>query len=219
MRRSWPLALALIPALAAQARRKKVPEPIALDAGVPDQPKAERPEHPIDIRSDHGTLLPKEHVGIFKGHVHAVRPGEKGQPDLHILCDQATTHYQGDNKVQTIICEGSVEVIQGDRKGWGDRGEFNNDLGNLVVTGSPHGQQGPNRFAGKVLTFFTNDDRVEVDQAVVEGETEGRMDGRDGGARDAGGPRTFRSLDGGRSWLPWRPRPRSRLAGCARSSW
>ena len=123
---------------------------------------------PLDIRADHLTVLTKDNRGLWKGHVHAVREATADQPRLDLRCDELVTDFVGENKLQKVTCTGDVEVVQGDRMGWGDNAVYDSTTGELVVTGNPRGQQGPNKFRGEKLTFFINSDRIEIEHPVVD---------------------------------------------------
>jgi lipopolysaccharide transport protein LptA len=161
------------PAQAAHAAKKKAkPEakPEAEAKRPSQEPFPEPPEasaqQPLDVTADHLTVKPKENVGVWSGHVHAVRAPDHGQPAVHIKCEELTTTYrgqkEGEQKVDKVTCRGNVEVVQGDRAGWGDLAVFDNESGILVVTGSPRAQQGPNRFSGDKVTFDVNANQLDV---------------------------------------------------------
>jgi len=113
-------------------------------------------------------VLTQDHRGVWTGHVHAVRPATPADPQLDLRCDRLITDLAGDQKLQRATCTGNVSVVQGDRLGWGDHAVYDAGTGQLVVTGHPRGQQGPNRFRGDSLTFFVSGDRIEVVHPVVD---------------------------------------------------
>jgi lipopolysaccharide export system protein LptA len=135
---------------------------------------------PLSATADHLTAFTKEHREVWKGHVHAIRTADDGQPPVHLKCDELTTFLaNGEQKgeqqhIDKAVCKGNVEVVQGDRVGWGDLAVFDNDQERIVVTGHPHGQQGANTFQGDKLTFHTDDDVVDVDHVNGTFETQGQ---------------------------------------------
>jgi lipopolysaccharide export system protein LptA len=146
--------------------------------------KSKAPARPLDIRADHLTVLTKENRGVWKGHVHAIRPATADQPQLDLRCDQLVTDFVGEDKIQRVTCTGNVEVVQGDRMGWGDQAVYDSDHGELVVTGNPRGQQGPNKFRGDTLTFFVNEDRVEIERPTVDTPPPANVPGSTTASRD-----------------------------------
>jgi len=126
-----------------------------------------KPVH-LDIRADHLSVLTKENRGVWKGHVRVVRPGTAGQPELRLFCDQLVTTLSGADRLQDAVCTGNVQVVQGDRAGWGDTAVYLAETAQVVVTGNPHGQQGPSTFRGEKLTFGVETGRIEVEKPVLE---------------------------------------------------
>lgn len=159
-------AAAIAAAPAAAPHKKPAPAPAAGEKG-----------RPLDIRADHLTVLTKENRGLWKGHVHAVRPPSGDQPQLDLKCDELVTDYAGEDKLERVTCKGNVEVTQGDRQGFGELAVFDNDKGELVVTGNPRGKQGPNAFFGDRLIFFPNSDRVEVENPRIRSEQAPQLGG------------------------------------------
>jgi lipopolysaccharide transport protein LptA len=123
---------------------------------------------PLDVRADHLTVLTKQNRGVWKGHVHAVRPATAQRPELQLFCDELTTDLSGEDRLQNAVCTGNVQVVQGDRTGWGEKAVYDGARGELVVTGNPRGEQGPNRFRGEKLTFMLDSDRIEVERPVLD---------------------------------------------------
>ena len=123
---------------------------------------------PVEIRADHLTVVTPNNRGIWKGHVHAVRPATAGRPQVELFCDQLVTDLAGEDRLQGAVCTGNVQVVQGDRIGWGERAVYDGQRGALVVTGNPRGQQGPSRFRGEKLTFSLDSDRIEVEHPILD---------------------------------------------------
>ena len=164
------------PALLLAAALAAAPASAPAHKKAPLVPTAEK-GRPLDIRADHLTVLTKENRGLWKGHVHAVRPPSGDQPQLDLKCDELVTDYAGEDKLEKVTCKGNVEVTQGDRQGFGELAVFDNDKGELVVTGNPRGKQGPNSFYGDRLVFFPNSDRVEVENPRIRSEQPPQLGG------------------------------------------
>ena len=93
---------------------------------------------------------------VWTGDVHADRGTTK------LTCDRLVAHYTSDQEVSEIECLGSVEIVDGDRWAKGERAEFDNVRGILVVTGKPEARQGRNRMRGSKVTFYMERDLIEV---------------------------------------------------------
>jgi lipopolysaccharide export system protein LptA len=63
-------------------------------------------------------------------------------------------------------------VRDGEKWARGDRAEFDNVRGVLVVTGNPEARQGPNFMRGTKVTFVVGKDTLEVENARTVFETE-----------------------------------------------
>ena len=158
---------------------------VALSLGSAPAPSKPRPSKPLDIRADHLTVLTKDNRGLWKGHVHAVRPATPEQPQLDLRCDELVTDFVGEDKLQKATCTGNVEVVQGDRQGWGEVAVYDSEKAELVVTGNPRGQQGPNRFRGDKLIFLVDADRIEIEHPVVDTPAPGQLPGGPGAKQAA----------------------------------
>jgi len=165
-------AIVLALALAAAPKPAKAPAPTK-----PPTTAATGPSKPLDITADHLTVLTKDNRGLWKGHVHAIRAATAEQPQLDLRCDQLVTDFQGEDKLEKAICTGNVEVVQGDRTGWGDQAVYDAAGGTVVVTGNPHGKQGTNEFVGDELTFFVDGDRIEVKNPKLKTQSPQQLEG------------------------------------------
>ena len=150
-------------------------------ASTPPKPAPSTPaagsSKPLDIQADHLTVLTKDNRGLWKGHVHAVRAATAEQPKLVLTCDQLVTDFQGEDKLEKAVCTGNVEVVQGDRTGWGNQAIYDAAGGTVVVTGNPHGKQGTNEFVGDELTFFVDGDRIEVKNPKLKTQSPQQLEG------------------------------------------
>ena len=133
-------------------------------------------EHPLHITADHLTVLTKENRTEWTGHVHVVRPAENGQPPVDIRCQKMNTTAsspvdaggkEGGSKVDKVFCHGDVVVQQGDRGGTGDEAILDNVASIVTMTGRPHGHDGATRYSGNLLTFFLDQNRLEMSGSVV----------------------------------------------------
>lgn len=139
--------------------------------------------NPVEITADKLEILGKRQEAVWSGNVKAKR----GTTD--ISCDRLVAHYTPDQEISRIECLGKVEVLDGDRWAKGERADFDNVSGRLVVTGNPEAKQGPNHMRGKKVTFHVGRDTLEVEDAVTTFESSDKripslpIPRRDGGSR------------------------------------
>lgn len=126
----------------------------------------------IDIKSDRLEIQGKNNQAVWVGRVRAKRG------DTELSCDRLIAHYTANQQISRIECLGSVEMRDGDRWAKGERAEFDNQRGVLVVTGSPEARQGVNHMRGTKVTFHMEKDVVEVENPVVT-ITPGTLPGAD----------------------------------------
>ena len=115
--------------------------------------------NPVDIASDDLEIFDKKHVAFWVGHVKA----KSGTTD--ISCDRLTAHYTKGDEITTIECVGNAEVQDGDKWARGERADFDNRTGVLVVTGSPEAKQGTTHVQGTKVVFYRDKDTIRVENA------------------------------------------------------
>jgi lipopolysaccharide export system protein LptA len=120
---------------------------------------------PIHISADTFEIQGKRQQAVWSGRVRAVR----GQ--TVITCDRLVAHYTRAQQISRLECVGNVEAVDGDRWAKGERAEFDNAAGVLVVTGSPIARQGPNLMRGTKVTFHVGKDLVQVENATIVWES------------------------------------------------
>jgi lipopolysaccharide export system protein LptA len=156
----------------------------APNAGAP-APKAVAPaafKRPVEITADRLEIAGKRNEAIWSGHVRAKRGPTK------LKCDRLIAHYSNAQEITRIECIGGVEVEDGDRWAKGERADFDNVAGVLVVTGSPEARQGPNHMRGTKVTFRVEQDTLEVENAQAIFETSKGMPAIGGGKAPATAP-------------------------------
>lgn len=122
-------------------------------------------KHPVEISADKLEILARKNQAVWVGHVKATRGS------THLSCNRLVAHYTSTQEVVRLECIGGVEVVDGNRWARGERADFDNVAGVLVVTGSPEARQGPNHMWGTKVTFFIETDLLEVEQARTVFET------------------------------------------------
>lgn len=157
----------------------------AADAGAPG-PKPVSPadfKNPVDIRSDKFEIQGRRNEAIWSGNVRAVR----GKTIL--TCDRLIAHYNKDKaqEINRMECVGDVEATHGDMWARGERADFDNVAGLLVVTGSPEARKGPNQIRGARILFDVTRDTISVERAETIFNTAPTRAPRSGGAKKGGG--------------------------------
>jgi lipopolysaccharide export system protein LptA len=139
---------------------------------------------PINIKSNELSADNKGKIATFTGKVVAK------QGDVTIYCDRMTVYYgavQGD--VDKIEAEGSVRIVQSNRIGQSSHAVYESREGRITLTGgSPKVTQGTDTVAGKIITYYIDDDRSEVKgdgdrvEAVIHPKSKNNAQNRKGNA-------------------------------------
>lgn len=115
--------------------------------------------HPVSVNADRLEVHGKQHQAVWTGHVVADRD------TTHLICDRLVAHYDQHQEITRLECLGHVQATDGDKWAQGDRADFDNVKGVLVVTGDPQARQGQNRIRGTKVTFYVGRDLLEVENA------------------------------------------------------
>lgn len=126
------------------------------------EPKDQR----VTIDADLLTVEGPENTAKWVGHVHAV----KGKTTL--LAPEVTAHSDAQGEIDRVLARGGVEVTEVDRWARGQNADYDVPRGVLVVTGKPQARQGKTRMSGTKVTFFTDTEFLEVENAstVIEAD-------------------------------------------------
>ena len=130
----------------------------APDAGVKSSMTGMRQ---LEIEADHLHVEGKKQETLWRGHVKVKRG------TTNITCDRMLSHYTEDQEVTRVECHGNVQVLDQDKWAKGDRADFDNVTGILVVTGNPEAKQGGNHVRGTKVVFSVDNDTIEVDNATA----------------------------------------------------
>jgi len=133
----------------------------AADAGTKTPPPVSPAEfkNPVNITADRFEIQGRRQEAVWSGHVKAVR----GRTIL--TCERLIAHYTRAQEITRIECVGTVEAWHGDMWARGERADFDNVRGLLVVTGNPQARKGPNEMSGARITFDVARDTIAVEQA------------------------------------------------------
>ena len=114
---------------------------------------------PVDVRADSLQIFARENRALYSGHARATRD------QAVITCDQLTVRYAQGQEVTRVEAQGHVEVVDGDRWAKGERADFDNLTGVLVVKGDPEARQKKSHVAGSKVVFTVGEDLIDVDDA------------------------------------------------------
>ena len=144
---------------------------VALLLSAPDGGSLSRAAltRPVGVHSDTLQIFARENRAVYSGHARATRDAAV------ITCDQLTVRYSQGQEVTRVEAEGHVEVVEGDRWAKGDRADFDNLTGVLVVLGSPEARQKTSHVAGSKVTFTVGNDLIEVEDARTLFEDSGTV--------------------------------------------
>lgn len=142
--------------------------------------------HPIEVNADRLQVQAKLGQAVWTGHVHAKRG------DTLLDCDRMVAHYKNGSEITNLECFGNVEVNDGAKWARGERADFDNVSGILVVTGNPEAREGRNHMRGIKVTFDVAADTLEVEKAQAVFETKGGPPKLPRNSRDGGTAPTTR---------------------------
>jgi lipopolysaccharide transport protein LptA len=126
---------------------------------------------PIEVSADKLELLNKEGRAIYTGHAKAIRD------TTTVTCDTLTVFYAAGREVSRIEAVGHVVAVDGDRTATGERANYDNLTGILVVDGNPQAQLGTRTVKGEKVTFITGLDKVEITKARTVAPNESSAQG------------------------------------------
>lgn len=119
--------------------------------------KKDRSSKPINIKSDQLQADNKGKLAVFTGRVVA------RQEDVTIYSDRLEIYYgEGKEEVDKIIAIGNVRILQTNRVGTGGHAVYESKLGKVTLTINPRVTQEKDTVTGKVIIYFLDEDRSEV---------------------------------------------------------
>jgi len=144
-----------------------------------DSPENSRP---IVITSDNLEVDNKNKMATFAGSVVA-KQDQQGKEPIFIYCDTMTVFYADDsgkksppstksksekkdltqqNRVDKIVANGRVKIIQGKDLATGETATFYNSDQRIILTGDPKVWQGKNLIKGEEITVWIKENRSRV---------------------------------------------------------
>jgi LPS export ABC transporter protein LptC len=120
--------------------------------------KQPRIRGPVDIRCSRLHYLRSRNLIHYEGNV------SMDSPDVKMRSDNMDAYFAADGgSLDRALASGNVLIKQGNRDIRGKEGEFFPNEGKLVVSGDAELKDpAKGRIAGRRLTFYTADDRIDV---------------------------------------------------------
>lgn len=115
----------------------------------------------VEIDADRLVLEGTRSTAVWTGNVRARRG------TTALKAPELTAHYDAKGVVTRVQARGGVEATDGDKWARGQKGDYDNARGVLVVTGHPEATQGKNKMRGSKVTFVTGKDTLEVENATT----------------------------------------------------
>ncbi len=119
---------------------------------------------PLTIRADHLDYFEASRKAAYRGHIQAITG------DVTMRSERLDVYFTADNRaggsrVDRVIADERVLVIEPGRRVTGDHAEYEVVIGKVIVTGGPPTAYDEERgfTTGRSLTFFIRDDRLVVD--------------------------------------------------------
>lgn len=113
----------------------------------------------VQIDADKLRIRQSTQQAEWTGHVRARRG------TALITSERLLAFYGQDQEVSRLEARGNVEVVDADRWARGEKADFDNKTGVLVVTGSPVARQGASIITGTKVTFTVGKELIEVENA------------------------------------------------------
>src|SRR5215472_3576063 len=150
------IPLVLAAAIAAAGDGKPKP-----DGGTKPLPSPVTAAHPLFVDSDHARVDGQKQETHWWGHVKVKRG------TTNMSCDRMITHYNHNEDITRVECTGHVEVLDVNKWAKGEKADFDNIKGILIVTGNPEAMIGVNHVRGSKVTFLLDKDTVDIENATA----------------------------------------------------
>lgn len=119
--------------------------------------RKDRSNKPINIKADQLQADNKGKLAVFTGRVVSK------QDDITIYSDRLEIYYgEGKDEVDKIIAIGNVRILQTNRIGTGGHAVYESKLGKVTLTINPRVTQDKDTVTGKVIIYYLDEDRSEV---------------------------------------------------------
>jgi len=107
-------------------------------------------------------------------------------PSLKMKCDKMTVRFNAKSEVELIDAEGNVVLSQSDKTAWAAKARYEVSTGRITLDGSPRVMRGRDMLLGDRITFWRDQNRMEVEpraRLIIYPEKGGVRDAVSGGGR------------------------------------
>ena len=115
----------------------------------------------MTITADHLSFDYKRSIAVFEGNVVVV------DPHIQMESDKLTVLFEHTNSVKSVTAVGRVRMRSGDRTANCRKAVYLARTGEVLMSGSVRLTQGRDTITGDTVTFWLNDERVEVSPATL----------------------------------------------------
>lgn len=115
-------------------------------------------KEPVTVTADALEFDYRARVLVYRGKVTATQGDMKLSSDVLTLKLEAKTA----NRLESVIAEGHVELVKGQRTANADRAEYDQGNRTIVLTNNAVLRDGPNQVSGDQVTVYLDDERTVI---------------------------------------------------------
>jgi len=108
------------------------------------------------VTSDRLTFDYKQRYALFEEHVVVT------DPQMQLTADKLTVIFDANSAIQSLKAEGHVNIRQADKVATSSVATYDVASGKIVLTGQPRVRRGRDLLEGEVITFWRNENRMDV---------------------------------------------------------
>ncbi|MBN1269021.1 MAG: hypothetical protein JXB04_05495 [Kiritimatiellae bacterium] len=142
-------------------------------AGAADEDVGPAGSHLTVITSDKLTFDYRKQFALFEGHVVVI------DPEMKLAADTMTVRFGNDERVESIVAEGSVRIEQEDKTAWAGHATYDVASGKMTLEQEPRVQRGKDLLTGTTITFWRDENRM-----ICEPQARLVIYPQEGGTRD-----------------------------------
>jgi lipopolysaccharide export system protein LptA len=103
----------------------------------------------------------KRSIAVFEDNVRVV------DPQMTMTADRMNVIFDAESGIKSVTAIGHVRITQDDKAGTCGRAVYIALTGEFIMTGSPKLQRARDTLEGTKITFWTNEDRVTCEPAML----------------------------------------------------
>ena len=103
----------------------------------------------------------KRSIAVFEGDVKVV------DPQMTLTSDRMNVIFDSDNNVKSVTAMDNVHIAQDDKTGTCGQAVYITLTGEVIMTGEPTLWRGNDTLRGTKITFWTHEDRVTCEPAML----------------------------------------------------